>query len=224
MIFIYGHEAAWLYQITFSDWRQRSHPTLAVVYCCVTETGFVAPQTMDRGRLRSVQTLNHEEHILQAVRNDSGIHTHQVTLACCTSHSTAWKVLQEQLLHLYHLQCGQSLSPFDHSPQENICWWFIAQTANLLFVSSILFTVEATFGITNLHNQHLYTDQNPHGTIQARHQHQFTINVWAGIVGDCLVCSYALPACLTEDVYRDFILNTLPALLEDVPLIIQRCM
>ena len=46
----------------------------------------------------------------------------------------------------------------------------------------------------------------------------------AGIVGDCLVDSYVLPAYLMGAVYRDFISNTLPDLLEDVPLLIRRSM
>lgn len=137
-----------------------------------------------------------------------------MALACCRFHSTAWTVIQEKLLCLYYLQCVQGLLPSDHSPRENFCQWFIAQTAEPLFVSSVLFTNEATFRkrdeITNLQNQHLWANQNPHGTIQARDRHQFTINVWAGIVGDCLVMSIHSPSTS----YRDFILSTLPALLK----------
>jgi hypothetical protein len=49
----------------------------------------------------------------------------------------------------------------------------------LIFVSSVLFTDEATFdrdGITNLHNQQ-----------------QFRIHLWVGIFGDCLVRPDVLP-------------------------------
>ncbi|KAJ4432810.1 hypothetical protein ANN_21449 [Periplaneta americana] len=48
---------------------------------------------------------------------------------------------------------------------------------------------EATFGrhgIINFHNEHVWADRNPRAVFQARHQQQFRINMWAGIVGDCL--------------------------------------
>ncbi|KAJ4438741.1 hypothetical protein ANN_14692 [Periplaneta americana] len=89
-------------------------------------------------------------------------------------------------------------------------------------------TDEATFGrdgITNFHNEHVWADRNPRAVFQARHQQQFRINVWAGIVGDCLVGPYVLSARLTGAIYRDFIQNTLPELLhEDVPLNIRQNM
>lgn len=52
-------------------------------------------------------------------------------------------------------------------------------------------------------------DRNPHGTIQARNQYQFTTNVSAGMVGDCLLDVYVLQERLTRAVYMDFISDTL---------------
>ena len=57
------------------------------------------------------------------------------------------------------------------------------------FAASILFTDEASFGrdgIRNFHNDHLWADENPHGRRESRSQHRFSVNVWAGIVGDRL--------------------------------------
>jgi hypothetical protein len=47
------------------------------------------------------------------------------------------------------------------------------------------------YGIINIHNQHQWAEENPHGAIHSRHQQQFSINVWTGIVGDCLVSLWA---------------------------------
>lgn len=154
MIFTYGCETAWLYQIAFSDRRQPNHPTFSAVHHHIAETGPVAPQTLDRERPRSAHTPDNEEHVLRAVRNDPGISTCQVALACHTSHSTAWRVLQEQLLYLYHLQSVQGLLHSDYSPQEKFCQWFIIQTTNCLSLQSCL-QMRQYDGITNLHNQHL---------------------------------------------------------------------
>lgn len=234
IIFMYGRangngrEAVRLYQMAFPERRQPNHQTFVAVYRRVAETGTVAPQTGDRGRPRVVRTPNLEEDILHCVEDDPGISTRQLAVAAGTSHSTAWRVLHEQLLYPYHMQRVQGLSPADFPPRENFCRWFLAQIANPLFVSSVLFTDEATFGrdgITNFHNDHVWADRNPRAAFQARHQQQFRINVWAGIVGDCLVGPYFLPARLTGAIYRDFIQNTLPELLhEDVPLNIRQNM
>jgi hypothetical protein len=125
----------------------------------------------------------------------------------------------EQLPCPYYLQSVQCLLITHHG------WiffrWFVQQTTNPFFVSSVLFTDEVTYGrdsITNFHNQH---QQNPCGAIHDRHQLRLRISVWAGIVGDCLVGSHILPQCLTGNVDRDFLLNGLPQVLELVPLAVR---
>jgi hypothetical protein len=59
------------------------------------------------------------------------------------------------------------------------------------------------------------------GRILCRHQQQFSVNVWAGIVGDCLVDPHVLPHQLTGHHYRDFLIHDLPKLLGDVPLAVR---
>ncbi|KAJ4438245.1 hypothetical protein ANN_14184 [Periplaneta americana] len=80
---------------------------------------------------------------------------------------------------------------------------------------------EATFTrdrIQNFHNQHVWADTNPNATIESSHQQRFSINNWAGIVGDCLLDPYVLPNRLTGQNYTNFLQNTLPDYLEDMPL------
>jgi hypothetical protein len=71
---------------------------------------------------------------------------------------------------------------------------------NTQFVANILFTNEAGFigdGTVNFHNNHVWVDDNPHTTEASRHQHQFSINVWVGILGDQLLGPVVLPNRLT---------------------------
>lgn len=218
-----GRRTARLYQITFPDRQQPYHSTFSAVYRRVAETGSVISQTADRGKPKVARTPDLQKRILQHVAEDPGISTRQLAVEFPVSHSTAWRIFHEQLLHPYHLQRVQSLVPDDYPPREN---FFVQQTANPWFVSSVLFTDEATFSrsIINFHNQHLWADENPQGIIQARHQQQFKINVWAGIVGDCLISPYDLPQHLIGNIYRDFIVNILPVLLDNVPLAIRATM
>lgn len=64
------------------------------------------------------------------------------------------EVLQEQLLHPYHLQRVQGLSPSDYSPPEK---------CHRLFSNEVRCGRD---GIKNLQNQRLCADQNLHDTIQ----------------------------------------------------------
>jgi hypothetical protein len=57
--------------------------------------------------------------------------------------------------------------------------------------------------------------------ILCRHQKQFSINAWAGIVGDYFVDPHISPRRLTGNHYRNFLLHDLPKLLEDVPLAVR---
>jgi hypothetical protein len=84
----------------------------------------------------------------------------------------------------------------------------------------VLFTDEAYFStdsIITIHNQHQWAEENPHGAFEE----PFSINVWPGTVGDCLIDPHFLPQWLIHNHYRDFLLHDLPKLLEDVPLAVR---
>jgi hypothetical protein len=66
---------------------------------------------------------------------------------------------------------------------------------NPFFVSSVVFSDEAAFtrnGVITCHNNHMWAEENPHADVQSRHQQQFSINVWAGIIGDVFVGPHIL--------------------------------
>jgi hypothetical protein len=63
-----------------------------------------------------------------------------------------------------------------------------------------------------------------HGVTHSRHQQQFSINVWSGILVDCWAGTQVLLHRLTGNRYQYFLLHDLPKLLEDVPLAIRAWM
>ena len=142
--------------------------------------------------------------------------------------SPVWNILHENCYYPYHVQRVQGLLPRDYPPRERFCRWLIEQfTRNRNFMSSILFTDEATFtrgGIINLHNNHIWDLQNPHAMVEVNNQHRFSLNVWAGIIGDRLVGPVILPERLTGEAYLNFLQVTLPPLLEDVPCAVRMVM
>ena len=93
-----------------------------------------------------------------------------------------------------------------------------------MFIRRILFTGEAMFtrgGVINSHNMHQWAEENPGARIICGYQHQFSINIWCGIVGKYLIGPHVLPPRLNGDVYCKFLEGELPGLLQDVPLATQ---
>jgi hypothetical protein len=195
------------------------HLSTLIVIC---ERQTFQPVTANWGRPLSVQTPNLEENILHHIGQVSVSSTRRIA---AVSHMTVWRVLHRQLLYPYHLQRVQGLGPADFPAIETFCQWFVHQCALKPFlVSSVLFTDEAAFtrnGIINFYNNHVWAEENPHAVVQSRHQQQFSINVWTGIIGDVLVDPHVLPQRLTGNSYRHFLKNDLPTLLEDLPLAIR---
>ena len=47
-------------------------------------------------------------------------------------------------------------------------------------------------GMFNFHNNHNWDEENPRVIVHSRHQHQFSLNVWAGIIGKFLIGPFFL--------------------------------
>jgi hypothetical protein len=132
-------------------------------------------------------------------------------------------------LHPYHIQKVQALLPEDYPRRVEFCQitmfiikcLFIIKCENYeMFLNNILFTDEAKFsraGIVNLHNTHIWADENPHAIVQFRHQYEFSVNEWVGILGDHLVFGF-LSQILNGERCLNFLRTELPVLLEDIPL------
>ena len=96
----------------------------------------------------------------------------------------------------------------------------IAEMPN--FLANILFTDEVHFsrdGIVNTHNAHYWSPENPYWMRQTRHQVQWSINVWCGILGDRLVGPVFYHGILNGQRYLDMILRAVVEdLAENLPL------
>ena len=138
------------------------------------------------------------------------------------SHQTVLRILKENLLYPYHIQRVQALLPHDFPPRENFCQWVLQRVAeNPQFLSQVFWTDEANCSrnaIQNFHNNHVWAEANPHAITQDHYQHQFSLNVWVGIIGDFLIGPFFLPPRHNGDTYRHFLENELPVLLKDVPI------
>jgi hypothetical protein len=97
------------------------------------------------------------------------------------SKSTTQRILKDNRQHAYHYTRVQNLLPEDLPPRVQFCEWLLQQhEANPNFVKSILFTDECFFSRNGTFNIH------PHAIHVNAFQHWFSINLWAGILGDSL--------------------------------------
>lgn len=93
------------------------------------------------------------------------------------------------------------------------------------FLQRILWTDESTFtkdGVFNFHNEHEWAPENPHKTKKSSSQYKFSINISAGIVNNTLIGPHVIEGNLNSESYLNFLQETLPDLLEDVPLAVRR--
>ncbi|KAJ4434760.1 hypothetical protein ANN_23329 [Periplaneta americana] len=226
--FMYGKadgNAALARRLYKERYPQRQCPdrkTFVRLHSRLCEYGKFNSTGLGRGRPRSTAPEVQEE-ILEAVNMTPPINTRRVALRVNVPHTTVWRLLKEYQLYRYHLQRVQALSPADYPARVRFCQWFLQQCGvNPNFPALVLFTDEAQFtrdGITNFHNQHVWAHENPRATVPSHHQVRFSLNMWAGIIGDRLVGPHVLVNRLTGQAYTNFLENTIPHVLEDTPLI-----
>jgi hypothetical protein len=207
-----GAAAQRLYRETFPERRCPDRKTFEAIDRHLREHVIFKPNTRDWGRPRSTRTLQLEEAILLSVNDDPSASTRQVAATINVDHMTVWRKLHENLMYPYHLQRVQGLSVADFPARRHLCEWFIQQCVNHNFNATVLFTDEASFQqdqIVNFHNQHVWADVNPHVTVEAHHQQRFSVNVWAGIVGNYLIGPKVLPQRLNGQTYHNFVENVL---------------
>lgn len=234
MVLIYGEvggnavRAKELYRERFPNRRIPDSRTFSNTVQHLRDHGSFKLQTQDRGRARTGRILNVEPQILDAVEAEPSISTRRLALRFDVSQFTIWRTLNEQGLHPYHVQRVQALQPGDPLRRQVYCRWIlnkVNQQRN--FLMHLLSTDEAGFtreGIFNSRNTHIWSDENPHAFRENHFQEKFSLNVWAGIVGDRLVGPFILPPRLNGIEYLQFLNNTLDELLEDVPLAVRRDM
>nr|CAH7749734.1 unnamed protein product [Callosobruchus chinensis] len=127
------------------------------------------------------------------------------------------RILKEQLLYHYHLQQVQALLPGDFQNRLKFCNCMLETTRrNRDFLKTIEFTDECSFSrdkIINFYNYHIKAAENPHAIVETNHLEQFSLNVWVGVIGDCLIGPHFLPPRLNGEAYVQFLREVLLILL-----------
>ncbi|EZA49709.1 hypothetical protein X777_12223, partial [Ooceraea biroi] len=125
----------------------------------------------------------------------------------------------------YHYQRVQQLRARDYEHRICFCGGFLAQhRRDVSFPDRILWTDEATFtpnGIFNSRNIITWREENPHAIRVSSFQYRWSVNVWAGIIGNEIIGPFFFPPRLNGQIYSDFLENHLSILLENIPLLLR---
>jgi hypothetical protein len=218
-----GREAQRLYQEAFPNRPQPSFKIFGRLHARLSENGSFKSNLNGQGRPSVVATPQLEVRVLNLVEENPSLSSRRIARQVgVRSHATILRILHSQQLYPYHIQRVQALLPGDNERRIEMCAWFQDKMRNNEdFLPKVLFTDEASFtrdGINNFHNNHVWADENPHATFESRHQQRFSVNVWAGIFADRLIGPYVLPNRLSGASYLQFIRDTLPELLDEIPL------
>lgn len=223
MVFVYGFcngnatAAVEEYRRRFQHRRIPGKNVFIRIFNRLCESGTLpsANITSERATRQSLQEI---ESILDLVEDDATTSSRRIATQLVIPQKRVIKTLHEQGLHPYHVQRVQHLQPEDYVRRMQFCNWI---NDNGPVVTRILFTDEATFtrdGINNTHNSHVWSDENPHATVESNFQHKFSVNVWCGMVDGYLIGPYILENRLTGEHYLSFLRNELTTLLEEVPI------
>lgn len=175
-------------------------------------------------RIKQKPILNevNQMGVMTAVVEDPHRSVRDISRLLNISKSSVGRIIKMHKFHPYRIQLHQALNADDFDRRRTFCEWaFDKINTDANFFNMVLFSDESTFhknGHVNRHNLHYYADENPHFMRQVDAQHRWSINVWAGILGQRIIGPYFFDGPLTGERYLHFLSNYLPELLEDVPL------
>lgn len=178
---------------------------------------------------KDVTNEDNQFQVLQAVVEKPSVSQRTISAQLGVSQRSVGRILKQNKFHPYKIQLSQELLPLDYNKRKEFCRWGVRMMQNegQGFLQNILWSDEATFhnnGRVNRHNFHYYSDNNPNIIYETHRQHRWSLNVWAGIVGTTIIGPYFFDGPLNGAMYRDFLLNQLGGLLDDVPLMSRRDM
>lgn len=185
--------AARLYREHFPERENHpDHKTILNLIARSRETGQIQPVRKEVGGApRNARTVEHEEAVLDIFEEDGTRSVRTVSRELGVSKSSVQRILADNQRHPYHYTRVQHLLPEDYPIRREFCLWVINQNdADPNFLSRILFSDESQFcrqGCFNNHNLHVWAEENPRALFPRGFQHRFSVNLWAGLLGDRLV-------------------------------------
>lgn len=226
MLLIFGecrknkHAAQMLYRDRFPERRQPACNTFIYVEKKMRTGSFPGktkqvhpmPTRTEENRINVLAYTGAYPHIsVRALSVETGI-----------SKSTVQRILSEYKYHPFKIHLHQELRVTDYDRRLTLIAQFhVLINENPNFLNQILWSDESRFhnnGTVNRHNMHYWSQENPNWIRETNFQTMWGINVWCGLYNGRLIGPYFFQDTLTGVRYLEFLQNSLPELMEDVPL------
>lgn len=212
--------ASRLYAQQYPDQRHPDNRSFQRLKNGFENSGNVMFEKRQRGK-----TVDNEENafsVMLRVIEDPHVSTRILSRELDISKSSVSRIIQNHKFHPYHIQLLQNLEGDDFNKRSEFCDWALNKIQEQPdFFEFVMFSDESTFhsnGNVNKHNLHYYATENPHFVRYVDHQHRWSLNVWGGIIGRHIIGPFFFEERLNGENYLNFLRNSLPNLLEDVPL------
>lgn len=232
MIFILGEAerncllASRIYAQRYPDRRHPDSRSLKKLLKRFQETGGTNYKKPNKSK--SVRTEENTLSVMLAVNENPSTSQREVSEIVGISERSVQRTLKELKYHGYHIQLHQELIDADFEKRVNFCQWARDKLRqDNQFYDRVLFSDESTFhknGFPNRHNLHYYSDRNPRILRTVDTQHKWSINVWGGIIGENVIGPYFFNGHLNGGIYLDFLRDTLPRLLQNLPEAVRQVM
>lgn len=175
--------------------------------------------------------LQHENNILAIFDDNDRLSSRRAVLQLrnrniVVSKTHVLRVLKRDGRKPFHFQPVQNLLPTDAAKRILFCNWILDNCReNPNFPKQILWTDEASFtrrGVFNHHNLHIWSQENPRAIRPQNFQHEFSLNIWIGLIDGYLIGPHVLPHRLNSHLFLNFLTDHLHNYLEEVPLAIRQ--
>lgn len=226
MILIYGKsrqnvmQAIALYIDRFPERNHPSRSTFRHVVSKFMESGSVEVRQKVRGRT-ATNEIN-QAAVLAAVAHDPHISSRDIASGSGISRRSVLRIMRDHKFRPYHMSLHQELHGNDFQNRIAFCQWAQGRIRqNHDFFLNVLLTDESTFtnhGQVNRHNMHYWSAENPRWIRQVERQYPWSVNVWAGIIGEHIIGLFYFDATLNGERYHRFLRDDLPLLLDELDL------
>lgn len=130
-------------------------------------------------------------------------------------------MLNKRKFHPYKLTSVQELKEEDFGRRVEFCHWLLeTHIADDTFITKLFTSDECVFyndGNMNHHNCHYWARENPHWMQEGHTQRRWSVNVWAGIIGDYVIGPYFINGNVTANSYIHFLNNEFNEMLQILP-------
>lgn len=223
MHFIYGKadgsaNSVKLYKEKYPTRRHPSDKKFTDLHRRLRESGSVYTLKKERGctTITDTEKADLEESVIEMIEENPRVSIRDIARRIGLPLSEIWRIITDEGLHPYHILRVQHLLDEDFARREEFSTWMQNNQQTNRF---ILYTDEAQFtrhGFSNIHNDHLWSRENPRATVVRSFQERFSINVWCGIVDDKILGPHIFDASLNGEKYLHFLKNDLPLLIQNL--------